>query len=109
MSALPGCYWLEMCLKNRTDIAEIYYIKEKDLFGDHLQIDDCYTAVFIQKKVIISKGTDGHENPPPKYEPHKRMYYCTSEQPAVSGKISGRSRPSAKGGGGSGAVIQTPK
>ena len=40
----------------------------------------------IHKKVIISKGTDGHENPPPKYEPHKRMYYCTSEQP-VSGKI----------------------
>ena len=58
--------------------------------------------------MIISKGTDGHKNPPPKYEPHKRMYYSTSEQP-VSEKISGRSRPSAKGGGGSGAVIQTPK
>ena len=85
--ALPGCYWSETCLKNRTDIAEIYYIREKDLFGDHSEIDDCYTAVFIHKKVIISKGTDGHENPPPKYEPHKRMYYCTSEQPAVSGKI----------------------
>ena len=84
--ALPGCYWSETCLKNRTDIAEIYYIREKDLFGDHSEIDDCYTAVFIHKKVIISKGTDGHENPPPKYEPHKRMYYCTSEQP-VSGKI----------------------
>ena len=50
VSALPGCYWSEMCLKNRTDIAEIYYIKEKDLFGDHLQIDDCYKAVFIKKK-----------------------------------------------------------
>ena len=85
-----------MCLKNRTDSAEIYYITEKDLFGDHLQIDDCYTAVFIQKKVIISKGTDGHENPPFKYIPHRRMYYCTSELP-VSGKISGGSRPSAKG------------
>ena len=106
--ALPGCYWSETCLKNRTDIAEIYYIREKDLFGDHSEIDDCYTAVFIHKKVIISKGTDGHENPPPKYEPHKRMYFCTSEQP-VSGKISDRSRPSAKGGGGTGAVIQTPK
>ena len=84
--ALPGCYWSETCLKNRTDIAEIYYIREKDLFGDHSEIDDCYTAVFIHKKVIISKGTDGHENPPPKYEPHKRMYYCTLEKP-VSGKI----------------------
>ena len=72
-----------------TDIGEIYYIKEKDLFGDHSEIDDCYTAVFIHKKVIISDRTDGYENPPLKYEPHKRMYYCTSEQP-VSGKIASK-------------------
>ena len=59
VSALPGCYWSEMCLKNRTDIAEIYYIKEKDLFGDHLQIDDCYKAVFIQKKWSFQRGQMG--------------------------------------------------
>lgn len=84
--ALPGCYWSEMCLKNRTDIAEIYYIKEKDLFGAHSQIDDCYTAVFIHKKVIISRGTDGHDNPPPNYIPHKRMYSCTMQR-TITGKI----------------------
>ena len=83
VSVLLGCYWSEMWLKNRTDIAEIYNIKEKDLFGNHSQIDDFYTAVFIHKKVIISKGTDGHENRPPKYEAHKRMYYCTSEHPKI--------------------------
>ena len=83
--ALPGCYWSEMCLKNRTDIAEIYYIKEKDLFGAHSQIDDCYTAVFIHKKVIISRGTDGRENPRPRYIPHQRMYLCKSQQ-SITGK-----------------------
>lgn len=30
---LFGCYWLEICLKNRIDVVLIYYIKEKDLFG----------------------------------------------------------------------------
>ena len=45
--------------------------------------------MFIHKKVVISDRTGGHGNPPPKYEPHKRMYYCTSEQP-VSGKIAGK-------------------
>lgn len=74
--ALPGCYWSETCLKNRTDIAEIYYIKEKDLFGAHSEIDDCYTAVFIHKKVIISMAKDGPENPPPKYKRHEKMYSC---------------------------------
>lgn len=86
--ALPGCYWSEMCLKNRTDIAEIYYIKERDLFGAHSQIDDCYTAVFIHKKVIISQGKDGPENPKPKYTRHERMYLCTAQK-AVTGKIAG--------------------
>ena len=84
--ALPGCYWSEMCLKDQTDIAEIYYIKEKDLFGAHSQIDDCYTAVFIHKKVIRSRGRDGHENPAPKYERHEKMYYCTTQN-AITGKI----------------------
>ncbi|XP_078374755.1 uncharacterized protein LOC144658236 [Oculina patagonica] len=84
--ALPGCYWSETCLKNRTDIALIYYIKEKELFGAHAQIDDCYTAVFIHKKVIISRGNDGHEEPKPKYEPHEKMYFCDS-QTGVSGNI----------------------
>ncbi len=84
--ALPGCYWSETCLTNRTDIALIYYIKEKDLFGAHAQIDDCYTAVFIHKKVIISKANDGREEPTPKYEPHEKMYFCDS-QTGVSGDI----------------------
>jgi len=83
--ALPGCYWSDTCLKNRTDIALIYYIKEKDLFGAHSQIDECYTAVFIHKKVIISR--DGHEEPPPKFEPHKKMYFCKTEE---SGNIGSR-------------------
>lgn len=78
--ALPGCYWSEMCLKNRSDIAEIYYIKEKDLFGTHSQIDDCYTAVFIHKKVIISKGNDGREDPTPRYMRHEKMYYCKKKE-----------------------------
>ena len=82
--ALPGCYWSETCLKNRADIALIYYIKEKDLFGAHSQIDDCYTAVFIHKKVIISRANDGREDPKPKYEPHEKMYFCET---GVSGNV----------------------
>ncbi|PFX23576.1 uncharacterized protein LOC111332788 [Stylophora pistillata] len=78
--SLPGCYWSETCLKNRTDVALIYYIKEKDLFGAHAQIDDCYTAVFIHKKVIISRGNDGQEEPDPRHEKHKNMYFCKTEQ-----------------------------
>ena len=74
--AVPGCYWSETCLKNRTDIAAIYYIKEKDLFGANSQIDECYTAVFIHKKVIFSRSNDGLEEPKPKFEPHKNMYTC---------------------------------
>lgn len=31
-----GCYWLEICFKNRIDIVVIYYIKEKDFFGVYL-------------------------------------------------------------------------
>lgn len=76
--ALPGCYWSDTCLKNRTDIALIYYIKEKDLFGAHSQIDECYTAVFIHKKVIISPN--GHEEPPPKFKPHEKMYFCKTDE-----------------------------
>ena len=76
--ALPGCYWSDTCLKNRPDIALIYYIKEKDLFGAHSQIDECYTAVFIHKKVIMS--SDGHEYPPPKFEPHENMYFCKTDE-----------------------------
>ena len=79
--SLPGCYWSETCLKNRTDIALIYYIKEKDLFGAHSQIDKCYTAVFIHKKVIISRSNDGREDPQPKYEPHEKMYFCETSAP----------------------------
>ena len=77
--AVPGCYWSETCLKNRTDIAAIYYIKEKDLFGAHSQIDECYTAVFIHKKVRLSRANDGLEEPPPKFEPHENMYICETD------------------------------
>ena len=82
--SLPGCYWSETCLKNRTDVALIYYIKEKDLFGAHAQIDDCYTAVFIHKKVIISQGNDGRKEPEPHYQPHANMYFCETK---ASGNI----------------------
>lgn len=43
--AVPGCYWSETCLKNRTDIAAIYYIKEKDIFGAH---SDKWTSAILQ-------------------------------------------------------------
>ena len=84
--ALPGCYWSELCLKNRTDIAEIYYIKEKDLFGEQSRIDDCYTAVFIHKKVVLSRSRGGNDGHRPKYTPHKKMYYCTTKE-ARNGKF----------------------
>ena len=82
--SLPGCYWSEKCLSNRTDIAEIYYIKEKDLFGAHFQIDDCHTAVFIHKKVHFSRTKDEPKFNP-KYTPHEKMYYCMSkDQDAIA-------------------------
>lgn len=73
---LPGCYWSD-CLKKRTDIADMYYIKESDLYGPHKDIDSCYTAVFIHKKVIINRVKDGPEEIKAKYKEHPKKFYCT--------------------------------
>lgn len=71
---LPGCYWSK-CLENRTDIADMYYIREDDLYGQHVDIDSCYTAVFIHKAVAFSRTRDGpvHKK---KYKEHSKKYYC---------------------------------
>lgn len=72
---LPGCYWTK-CLENRTDIADMYYIREDDLYGHHADIDSCYTAVFIHKKVIFNRVKDGPVNIKAKYKEHSKKYYC---------------------------------
>lgn len=87
---LPGCYWSERCLVNRTDIAEVYYIKEQNLFGVHPKMEECFTAVFIHKSVVINKVSGGPDNPKAKYLPHSKMYQCKVgieeiKQPTVGG------------------------
>lgn len=72
---LPGCYWSK-CLENRTDIADMYYIREDDLYGQHVDIDSCYTAVFIHKKIFFNRQRNGPDNIKPKYKEHSKMYYC---------------------------------
>ncbi|EDO42346.1 predicted protein [Nematostella vectensis] len=72
---LPGCYWSQ-CLKGRTDISEIYYIKESDLYGDNSNIDSCYTAVFIHKNLMVSRGKDSPNGYQAKYVPHPKKYEC---------------------------------
>ena len=73
---LPGCYWSDMCLANRTDVAEIYYIKEKDLFGNHPAVEDCFSAVFIHKSKRINKVIGDAGEIKAKYTPHPKMYHC---------------------------------
>jgi hypothetical protein len=75
---LPGCYWSK-CLQNRTDISDIYYIRESDLYGAHRDIDSCYTAVFVHKKVIINRVKDGPGEVKAKYKEHPKKFYCTSK------------------------------
>jgi hypothetical protein len=75
---LPGCYWSK-CLQNRTDVSDMYYIRESDLYGAHRDIDSCYTAVFVHKKVIINRVKDGPGEVKAKYKEHPKKFYCTSK------------------------------
>lgn len=73
----PPCYWEAVCL-GRNGIAEIYYIKERDLFNDP-SIDECFTAVFIHKKIVVSENRGGLREEhlgKQRYKPHPNMFHC---------------------------------
>jgi len=61
VNILPMCFWSNECLKGRTDIAEIIYIKEGSLFSSeniNPLFKDCTTSVLIYKHIMISKQKD---------------------------------------------------
>ena len=83
----PPCYWEDVCLKQRAGVAEIYYIRERDLFNDP-SIDECLTAVFIHKKIVVSANKGGVREEhleKRRYKPHPKMFHCdnTSTLPAL--------------------------
>lgn len=75
---LPLCFWNEKCLKDAKDVAQILYIKEKELFGVVKYCPE-KTAVFIYKKT-----SSGNEKIPD----HTAAYKCRSLYPPV-----GRRKP----------------
>jgi len=80
---LPGCYWSK-CLAHRTDIVDMYYIHEDDLYGRHSGVDSCHTAVFIHKSVSFNRQRNEPDDIKPKYKEHSKKYYC---KPKPSGGI----------------------
>ena len=61
LNLLPDCYWSKQCLSDRTDVAEIIYIKEgvnfENPFANPL-LKDCKTSVYIYKHIMINKQKD---------------------------------------------------
>ncbi|XP_048580477.1 uncharacterized protein LOC125561146 [Nematostella vectensis] len=66
---LPLCFWNEQCLAGSDDIEEIYYIKERDLFGVVKYCPE-KSAVFIRKKGVEKQ-----------LKQHAGKYYCDSKFP----------------------------
>ncbi|KAK3743953.1 hypothetical protein QZH41_002715 [Actinostola sp. cb2023] len=75
---LPLCFWNEHCLQGRNDVQEIYYIKEKELFGVSVYCPD-KSAVFVHKK----GGDSGRQIPK-----HASKYSCNSKYPPSGRKPS---------------------
>ncbi|XP_031557372.1 uncharacterized protein LOC116293999 [Actinia tenebrosa] len=67
---LSLCFWNEQCLKDHDDIKEIYYVKERDLFGVSRYCPE-KGAVFIHKK-----GDKAVKVPE-----HSYSYTCNSKYP----------------------------
>ena len=77
IDAPSSCFWQEQCLQG-LGVAEICYIKERDLFDD-FSIDMCSIAVFIHKKVVISEQRGGLKDEhldKQRCKPHPKMFYC---------------------------------
>eukprot|EP00794_Sanderia_malayensis_P015060 gene15060-16615_t len=63
---LPQCFWSEVCLKERHDIAEIIYVNEEDAYDSqylHPELKKCASAIFVYKAITIHK----HKNKNPLY------------------------------------------
>ncbi|XP_031557253.1 uncharacterized protein LOC116293896 [Actinia tenebrosa] len=65
---LPLCFWNEKCLKDQDDVKEIYYVKERDLFGISKYCPE-KSAVFVYKKEAV------------KVPEHSNSYTCNSKYP----------------------------
>ena len=72
INMLPQCFWSRQCLVERTDVAEIIYLKESDAYENpyiNPLLKGCASAVFIYKQIMINKVKD--KKPlHPNLEPH---------------------------------------
>lgn len=58
---LQLCFWSDICLKGRPDIAEIIYVHEEDAYQMPFLnplLRKCASAVFIYKNIMITKHRD---------------------------------------------------
>ena len=75
---LPLCFWNEHCLRGNEDVAGVYYIRERELFGVVKYCPE-KTAVFVYKK-----GTAGSAKL--KLPSHSARYECSSLYPPTGRK-----------------------